>query len=144
MTYLLDTCILSRLRKIQTHPNPKLESWFEKHSESAYLISVLCIGEIQKGIAKLGSHDIKRKMILEDWLIGELIPRFENRILMIDSQTASIWGNLCGNSQKKNNITLPVIDSLLAASALQHHLILVTENTKDFISTGVRVFNPLL
>lgn len=142
MTYLLDTCILSKLRKIKTHPHQKLESWFEKHPESAYFINALSIGEIQKGIAKLKSQDIKHKMILEDWLVGELVPRFENRILNIDPQTASIWGNLCGTCQK-NGVILPVIDSLLAASAIQHHLILVTENTKDFISTSVRLFNPL-
>lgn len=143
MTYLLDTCILSKLRKIKTHPNQKLETWFEKHSESAYFINVLSIGEIQKGIAKLGTLDHKKKMILDDWLIGELIPRFESRILVIDSLTASIWGDLCGKGEKKG-IVLPVIDSLLAASAIQHHLTLVTENTKDFVGAGVRLFNPLL
>jgi predicted nucleic acid-binding protein len=143
MTYLLDTCILSKLRKIKTRPNQKLETWFEKHPESAYFINVLSIGEIQKGIARLGMHDTKFRMILEDWLLGELIPRFENRILTIDTLTVQTWGNLCGNNQKKG-VLLPVIDSLLAASALQHHLIFVTENTKDFVSTGVRLFNPFL
>lgn len=124
MTYLLDTCILSKLRKIKTHPNKHLESWFEKHPESAYFISVLNIGEIQKGIAKLDTSENKHKMILQDWLIGELMPRFKDRILTIDTQTASIWGEMCGNAQKKG-VSCSVIDSLLAASAIQHHLILV-------------------
>lgn len=141
MSYLLDTCILSKLRRIQTYPNKKLESWFGKHPESAYFISVLSVGEIQKGIAKLGINQNKNKMILEDWLIGELIPRFQNRILTIDTQTASIWGELCGKAQRRG-ILFPVIDSLLAASAIQHHLILVTENVKDFASADVRIFNP--
>jgi toxin FitB len=141
MTYLLDTCILSKLRKIKTHPHKKFESWFVKHSESAYFISVLSIGEIQKGIAKLSIHDNKYKMILEDWLMGELIPRFEGRIIDIDMEIASTWGRLCGNAQKKG-ILFPVIDSLLAASAIQHHLILVTENIKDFAQTGVPLYNP--
>ncbi|HSX12348.1 MAG TPA: type II toxin-antitoxin system VapC family toxin [Rhabdochlamydiaceae bacterium] len=142
MTYLLDTCILSKLRKIKTHPNKQLEAWFGKHPESVYFISVLNIGEIQKGIAKLDSHENKYKMILQNWLIGELMPRFEGRILTIDMQTASIWGELCGHAQRKGTL-YPVIDSLLAASAIQHHLILVTENTKDFIHMGVHLFNPL-
>lgn len=143
MTYLLDTCIISKLGKIKTHPNQKLMSWFEKHPESAYFISVLTLGEIQKGISKLGTQESRKKMNLEDWLSGELVPRFTNRILTIDALTASIWGTLCGEHQRKG-LLLPVIDSLLAASAIQHHLILVTENTKDFIPTGVRLLNPLL
>ncbi len=139
MSYLLDTCILSKLRKIKTHPNKKLESWFGKHSESSYFISALTIGEIQKGITK--TPEAKHKMVLENWLMGELIPRFEGRILEINSETASIWGELCGNAQRKG-IVLPIIDSLLSASAIQHHLILVTDNIKDFEQTGIRLFNP--
>ena len=141
MSYLLDTCILSKLRKIKSHPDKKLESWFEKYSESSYFISVLSIGEIQQGIAKLGTQDHKHKMILENWLMGELIPRFEGRILDINLETTLIWGELCGNARKKG-ILFPVIDSLLSASAIQHHLILVTDNIKDFEKTGTRLFNP--
>ncbi|MBI5273825.1 MAG: type II toxin-antitoxin system VapC family toxin [Chlamydiales bacterium] len=141
MTYLLDTCIVSKLRKIKTTPNKKLEEWVDSHLESSYFINVLTIGEIQKGIAKLGNQDNHYKMILEDWLVGKLIPRFENRILSIDIQTVSIWGQLCGNTQRSGKL-LPVIDSLLAASAIQHHLILVTENTQDFVDTGAHLFNP--
>jgi predicted nucleic acid-binding protein len=141
MSYLLDTCILSKLRKIKTYPHQKFESWFAKHPESAYFISVLSIGEIQKGIAKLSLHDNKYKMILQDWLMGELIPRFEGRIIDIDMEIASTWGGLSGNAQK-NGVLFPVIDSLLAASAIQHHLILVTENIKDFARTGASLFNP--
>ncbi|MBS0629574.1 MAG: type II toxin-antitoxin system VapC family toxin [Verrucomicrobia bacterium] len=129
------------MRKIKTHPFKKLESWCQSHAESSYFVSVLSIGEIQKGITKLGASENKYKMVLENWLIGELIPRFEDRILPVDAETASIWGELCGNAQKKG-VLLPVIDSLIAASAIQHHLILVTENLKDFAATGVRLFNP--
>jgi len=84
MSYLLDTCILSTLRKIKKHPQEKLEIWITKHPVAAYYISVLSIGEIQKGIARLDSQDHKKKMVLEDWLMGDLIPRFEGRILNID------------------------------------------------------------
>ncbi len=142
MSYLLDTCILSKLRKIKSCPNEKLESWIGKHLESAYFISTLTIGEIQKGISKLDNRESRQRMALEDWLIGELIPRFEGRILTIDRQTASIWGELCGKAQIKGAL-FPVVDSLLAATAVQHNLILVTENIRDFARTGARVFNPL-
>lgn len=143
MSFLLDTCILSKLRKIKTYPNEQLESWFSKYPEIEYYISSLTIGEIQKGISKLNQHENKNKMILTEWLLGELIPRFEGRILPIDVQTAAIWGDLCGNAQSKGYL-FPVIDSLLAATALQHHLILVTENTKDFERMNVKLFNPVL
>ena len=138
MSYLLDTCILSALRKISTHPNLQLQTWIDKHSELSFFTSVLCIGEIQKGIAKLGNNNGIKKALLEDWLDNDLIPRFGKRMLPIDMHTVFIWGNLCGN-----NKTLPVIDSLLAATAIQHHLTIVTQNIKDFKPTGVRLINPM-
>lgn len=141
MTYLLDTCILSKLRKLKTHPNPSLESWLGKHTIHHYFISAITIVEFQKGISKLQDIDVHRKMVLEEWLIGELIPYFENRILPVDTHTALIWGELCGMCEKKGKV-LPVLDSLIAATALQHHLTLVTENVKDFVYTGVKLFNP--
>ena len=141
MTYLLDTCILSKLRKQKMHPNPSLQSWLEKHKMHNYFISAITIGEFQKGISKLQNVDVHRKMVLEDWLVSELIPYFENRILPVDSNTAIIWGEICGMCEKKGKV-LPVLDSLIAATALQHHLILVTENVKDFVYTGVKLFNP--
>ena len=141
MSYLLDTCILSKLRKLKSHPDKKLQTWFLKHSEDSYFINALSFGEIQKGITKLNSKDIRSKMILEEWLTGELISRFEGRILKIDTQTTMIWGELCGRLQKQG-ILLPVIDSLIAASAIQHNLTLATDNEKDFIPTGVRLINP--
>jgi predicted nucleic acid-binding protein len=140
MSYLLDTCILSIWRKIKTHPNKNLEDWFCKHPESSYFISAISVGEIQKGISKITPGP--KKMILEDWLFGELIPRFKGRILSIDQDTAVIWGDLSGEAQKKG-VNIPIIDGLLAAQSLQHQLVLVTENVKDFKNTGARIFNPM-
>lgn len=141
MSYLLDTCIISRLRKIKSNPIDQLKNWILSHPENYYFLSVLTIGEIQAGISKLNRGD-EKKMILEDWLLTDLIPRFRDRILPIDEHTSTLWGSLKGEAFKRNK-TLPVIDSLIAATAIQHNLILVTENTKDFIDTGVRLINPL-
>ena len=144
MSYLLDTCILSKLRRIQKYPDKKLEAWITSHSETQYFISVLTIGEIQSGISKLDigiATKKKEKMILENWLMGELIPRFEGRILDVDKNVATRWGNLIGSSQAKG-IQIPAIDSLLAATALEHNFILVTENVKDFQYAGIEIFNP--
>lgn len=141
MTYLLDTCIISRLRKIKPDENPSLRKWILSHPESDYYISVLTLGEIQAGISKLKKEEREKKMVLEDWLLGELIPRFRDRTLRIDEHTVSIWGTMKGEMQAKG-ILLPVIDSLIAATATQHNLIIATENIKDFQSTDAKLINP--
>jgi predicted nucleic acid-binding protein len=141
MSYLLDTCIISRLRKLPSEPNAMLQFWILSHRETDYFLSSLTVGEVQAGISKLGPNETKKKMILEDWLLGELLPRFNGRILPFDSHTASIWGELKGNAQKQG-FNLPVIDSMIGATAIQHNLILVTENIKDFKLTGAHLLNP--
>lgn len=144
MSYLLDTCILSKLRKIDKKPDIKLENWTKKHNENLYFISALTIGEIQSGISKLNlkNHEEREKrLILEDWLLEELIPRFHNRILAIDVEVMLTWGRLYGE-RKQRGLIIPLIDSLIAATAIVHNLTVVTENVTDFIETGARVFNP--
>lgn len=141
MSYLLDTCILSASRKLHPSRSEKLKSWLEEHPESSYFISALSIGEIQAGISKLQKNEAQKKAIFEHWLLSDLIPRFEQRILGIDLQTCFLWGQLRGDAQKQGQV-LPAIDTLIAASALQHQLILVTENTKDFLFTRVPLINP--
>ena len=141
MSYLLDTCIISKLRKIQHESNGALKFWILAHPESDYFLSVLTIGEIQAGISKLGQREDGKRRIYEDWLLNDLIPRFKDRILHVDDHTCTIWGEIKGDAYRRNR-TLPVIDSLLAATAIQYNLIFVTENTKDFVDTGVRLVNP--
>ncbi len=144
MTYLLDTCIISKLRKLRTYPDPQLQSWIGKHPESSYYISSLTLGEIQAGIAKLDGKkpdQQKHRMLLEDWLFGELVPRFHNRILDITVEVAFIWGRMSGQG-KCNGNNVPVIDGLIAATAIQRGLIVVTNNIKHFSSLGVEIFDP--
>lgn len=146
MSYLLDTCILSKLRKICKQPDIKLEDWIKKYNESSYFISALTIGEIQSGISKLNlkkNEEKQKRLILEDWLHEELIPRFDNRILGIDVEIVLTWGRLLGES-KQRGVIIPVVDGLIAATAIVHNLTVVTENINDFIETGARLFNPWL
>jgi predicted nucleic acid-binding protein len=146
MSYLLDTCILSKLRRINRQPDLKLEKWVTKHPENAYFISVLTIGEIQSGISKLNlkkQEGKQKRLILEDWFLEQLIPRFNNRILAIETEIVLTWGRLLGES-KQRGIIIPVVDGLIAATAIVHDLTVVTENISDFIETGARVFNPWL
>lgn len=146
MSYLLDTCILSKLRKISKQPDIKLENWIKKHNENSYFISALTIGEIQSGISKLNlkkNEERQKRLILEDWLREELIPRFDHRILAIDIEVALTWGNILGES-KQRGIIIPVVDGLIAATGIVHNLTVVTENINDFIETGANLFNPWL
>lgn len=146
MSYLLDTCILSKLQKISKHPDRELTNWITKHSESTYFLSVLTLGEIQGGICKLNlkkKEESKKRLILENWFTQELIPRFANRILEINTEVVLTWGKLSGES-KQRGIGIPVVDGLIAATAIVNNLTIVTENIKDFIETGARVFNPWL
>lgn len=129
MTYLLDTCILSKLRKISKRPDPALQTWITKHAETQFFVSVITIGEILQGINKL--ENIKERRVLEEWVRADVMARFDGRILNIDLQVSSTWGLLAGAHLRKGS-PLPVLDSLIGATAIAHNLILVTENVKDF------------
>lgn len=140
MTYLLDTCIISKLRRIERYPDSSLENWIKKQAEKDFFLSVLTIGEIEHGINKLKNPAERR--IIEEWYRGRVIPRFEGRILNINLKVAAKWGALLGMHQVKGT-SLPVVDSLIAATALVHDLIVVTENIKDFSAiTELKLFNP--
>ena len=135
--FLLDTNIISEL--VKRKPEPKVVIWLDSIDESLLYLSVLTLGEIRKGIASLG--DASRRVILEAWLDSDLILRFAERILPIDHAVADRWGRIAAAAVAAKS-PLPVIDGLLAATALDQNLTLVTRNTKDIAVTGVPVFNP--
>ena len=102
-------------------------------------LSVLTFGEIRRGIAALPQS--RRRATLEAWLDKDLRGRFEGRILSVDQEVADRWGLLTA-AARTAGIVLPVIDGLLAATALEHNLTLVTRDTGEIPSMGVAVFNP--
>ena len=135
--FLLDTNVLSEL--VKPRPEPKVTQWIEATDENLLYLSVLTLGEIRKGITAV--TQASRRMMLESWLHKELRPRFAEHILPIEEAVADRWGLLAGQAQA-NKIVLPVIDGLLAATALHYNLILVTRNIRDVAATGVPVFSP--
>ncbi len=134
MRYLVDTNVLSELRR--KVPDLGVCQWFADRPASMLYLSVLTFGEIRKGIEAVS--DINRRQVLADWLETELNVFFTGRILTVDAAVADRWGRLVATAGRP----LPTIDSLLAATALEHDLVLVTRNTKDFKSLGVSLINP--
>ncbi|MEA5507677.1 type II toxin-antitoxin system VapC family toxin [Halotia wernerae UHCC 0503] len=137
MTYLLDTCLISEL--VAKQPNQQVLDWLDAQVPETLYLSVITIGEIAKGISKLSAS--KRKESLVTWLNETLPNRFEHRILSIDISTMMLWGSLAGQLELSGR-PLPVMDSLIAAIALQNSLSLVTRNENDFAGTGVVIVNP--
>lgn len=134
MSYLIDTNVLSELRR--KNPNAGVVAWIAQRPPVTLHISVLTLGEIRKGIA--GLADEARRMKLADWLEADLPAFFTGRILPVDAQVADRWGRMVAAAGRP----LPAIDSLLAATALAHDLILVTRNVKDFADLPLQVISP--
>ena len=137
MKYLLDTCLISEL--VKKEPNSAVVNWLDEQDEQTLFLSVLNLGELQKGISKL--PDGTKKDELQAWVVLDLVERFTGRILDIDLETALCWGSLQGEAEQAGE-KLPVMDSLIAATAAAHGLIVVTRNVRDMERCGVRVCNP--
>lgn len=137
MKYLLDTNIISELVKKQ--PNTGILSWIKDRDENSLFLSVLTFGELLKGITKL--NDKVRAEKLQTWLDQELKHRFEGRTLLIDQEIAETWGRIQGTNESRG-IKLPVMDSLIAATAITYNLIVVTRNVYDIERCQAAVFNP--
>ena len=133
MSYLLDTNVLSELRR--KSPDETVVEWFARRPPSTLYLSVLTLGELRKGIE--GVADSKRRMSLNDWLESDLPAFFVGRILPVDAQVAERWGRLLATAGRP----LPAIDSLLGATAAQHGLSIVTRNGKDFADMGLDIIN---
>lgn len=136
MAYLLDTCVLSEFKKKQ--PEQKVIDWLNAQIEETLFLSVITIGEIQKGISRLPTS--KRQAELEIWL-EELVYRYDERLLPLDTQIMRQWGQLTGALETQGH-ALPLLDSLIAATSLTHNLVLVTRNEADFTETNVIILNP--
>jgi toxin FitB len=134
LSYLLDTNVISEL--VCARPNRSVVDWIDALPSEALFLSVLTLGEIRKGVEKLTAGPRRDKLVV--WLEHDLPGWFSQRILPIDTTVAENWGKLTAQAGR----SVPAIDSLLAATALTHGLILVTRNVGDFVFANVTVFDP--
>jgi hypothetical protein len=113
--------------------------WIDGQDETSLHLSVLTIGELEKGIARLPASTRRSRLL--SWVRRDLAERFGGRLLAIDARTATRWGAISGESERRGR-PLPVIDSLIAATALVHGLTVATRNVSDFERCGATCVNP--
>jgi tRNA(fMet)-specific endonuclease VapC len=137
VAYLLDTCAISEMVAVQ--PNENVLGWFQAQDEKTLFLSIITIGEIEKGIYQLPAS--KKRTLLETWLFDDLVPNFHGRILDINRRMMTTWAKMIADLKTKG-IIRPSFDSLIEAAALHHQLILVTRNVKNFQNSQVTILNP--
>jgi toxin FitB len=137
VSFLLDTNIISEGAK--PRPDKGVMDWLASMDEEQMFLSVVSLAELRHGIERMDKGG--RKAALDLWLTEQLAPRFEARLLPVDTGTADQWGRIVARSQVAGR-PIGAMDAFLAAHAQQHQLTLVTRNISDFEATGVRLFNP--
>jgi toxin FitB len=135
LTYLIDTNVLSELRK-GPKTDPKVAAWAQAVDEADLFISVVTILEIERGIILVERRDKQQGALLRSWLINRVMPEFKDRILPVDIAIA----RQCAALQVPD--PSPHLDALIAATARVHRLKLVTRNVADFLGTAVELVNP--
>lgn len=131
--YLLDTNVISETRK--TRPDSGVVAFLASADSARLFMSVLTLGELRKGVEARRKRDPAAADLLGAW-VDAIETRFGDRLLGVDGATARLWGEL--SAARK----LPVIDALIAATAIRHGIALVTRNTRDFETTGTELVDP--
>ncbi|MDK9702052.1 MAG: type II toxin-antitoxin system VapC family toxin [Sulfuritalea sp.] len=137
MSWLLDTCVLSEY--VRKAPAAGVIQWLDEQDEASFFLSVISLGEIEKGILKLQATDPRRSQKLTAWL-GKIEQRFAGRILPLDAAALHAWAQLAARAELAGQ-RLPVMDGLIMATAQCHGLTVVTRNTGDF-RLYPQVFDP--
>jgi toxin FitB len=136
VTYLLDTNVVSESRK--KIPDLNVQHWLESQPVAVQHISVISLGELLQGAKRAKTPE--QRASLENWL-ERLETRFGERVLSLDSAVMQVWADVTATAINRGQ-TAPLMDSLIAATAIRHGLILVTRNTQDVKALGVKTFNP--
>ncbi len=136
--WLLDTNVIAELAK--PHGSARVRAWAAARDEALLFISILTLGEYDKGLAKLPADGPRRAVIAAG--IAALEARFAGRILPLSESVVRRWGIISGMVKRQTRQTPPVIDTMLAATAVEHDLCLVTRNVRDVRLSGALLLNP--
>jgi len=136
MKYLLDTCVLSEL--VKAEPEPAVLDWVAAREEQDLFVATLSLAELHRGVARLPRS--KRRTALADWL-KRVEAGFEGRVLPFTQTTAHAWAEMTARAEARGK-SMAAFDSLIAAVALEHNLLLVTHNVRDFAATDLKLVNP--
>ena len=136
--WLLDTHVVGALASPSGAPS--VRAWAALQDEQRLFLSVLTLAEIEKGIEQLPQGDSAR--FKHAGTLAAIEARFAGRILPIGDQVARLWGRISGRVKRETGRAPPVIDTMLAATAIEHDLYLVTRNVKDVALSGASLFNP--
>ena len=134
MNYLVDTNVLSELRK-RERANPEVVGWFRERNSEELFLSVLTLGELRRGVERIRRRDPSSAKALEHWL-SRTVNAFADRVIGVDRAIAERWGHLGTRDP------VPAIDALIAATALERGLVVVTRNVKHIAGTGARCVDP--
>lgn len=134
MTYLVDTNVVSELRK-GARASAAVRAWFAEVDDDALFLSVLVVGELRKGVERIRRRDAVAAKALGSWL-DDIVAGYADRVLPVTAEIADAWGRLNASDP------LPVIDALMAATAQVHGMTVVTRNATDIARTGVAVIDP--
>lgn len=136
--WLLDTNVIAEVSGAR--PNPRVLAWIEAQSEPTLYLSILTLAEYRKGIERLEPGDKLRPRL--ERAVASLAERFAGRVLPVSNNVALCWGAISGQVKRRSGQAPPVIDTLLAATAIEHGLYLATRNVADVEQSGAVVFNP--
>jgi len=136
--WLLDTNVVASL--ISPNGAPSVKSWVAAQEEQRLWLSILTLAEYDKGIANLPDEDPNRARYMA--ARDALEERFSGRILPLDNGIVRRWGAISGRIKRDTGRSPPVIDTLFAASAVEHNLCFVTRNLKDVAGSGAELFSP--
>jgi len=140
MSWLLDTNVVSDIAR--KRPNPGVKAWLARHAalEHRLFVSAATVGEILLGIVGLPAGDPARPALLQ-WAERDVRGRFSGRILAFDEDVATTWAEM--SAARPGGYNQPILDSIIAATALHYRLVLVTRNIEDFRRVaGLKLENP--
>ena len=138
MSYLIDTCVLSEF--VKKKPNEQVVKWFNQQQPEQLFVSSIAIAEIKKGLYKIRAAQPERYKTLTQWL-NKLEIKFTGRVLPLTDDVLDDWAEISAYAELQGQ-KLATMDSLIAATARRHKLVLVTRNIEDFNITTLQVFNP--